>query len=217
MMHCSCLVCDLSEVAAILYTTASQPAGRTWSRAATLHTHRFWVLQSGALPSSHPCFPPSHQSHVSQFIRPHQHRRFLLIYYVGVLKVLQQLGIVQPGKPAPLVAGISSGAITAGAICSGVPEERLYETVTDLFRTCRRSPCAGGMDKTVRELLDRSLPPDAAEKCQGRLFAGVTVLDNKMPRSIIASVMDGINNRADMIATLAASAYIPIWSGRRCV
>ncbi len=89
--------------------------------------------------------------------------------------------------------------------------------MTDLFRTCRKKPCAGAMDETLRAVLERTLPSDAAQRCHGRLYAGVTVLgDGSMPKSVMASVLDGLNNRADMIATIAASAYIPVWSGRRC-
>jgi hypothetical protein len=71
------------------------------------------------------------------------------------------------------------------------------------------------MDTTLRGILDRALPHDAAQRCAGRFYAGVTVMDGapsgvRMPRSVVASVVDGIGNRADMIATLAASAYIPM-------
>ena len=54
---------------------------------------------------------------------------FLVLYYVGVVQVLQQLGIFEPGKVPPPVAGISSGALTAGVICSGVSAERFHDTV----------------------------------------------------------------------------------------
>jgi hypothetical protein len=79
--------------------------------------------------------------------------------------------------------------------------------VTDLLGTCRRKGCAGRMDKIVRDLLDRALPPDAPQKCAGRFYAGVTVMDAALarPRSVLASVIDGINTRADMIATLVRS------------
>jgi hypothetical protein len=54
---------------------------------------------------------------------------YLILYYAGVLKVLQQLGIYQPGRAAPPVAGASSGALTSAAVCSGVQADRFYETV----------------------------------------------------------------------------------------
>ena len=53
---------------------------------------------------------------------------FLILYYVGVVQVLQQLGIVTPGQPSPPVAGISSGALTAGVICSGISAETFHDT-----------------------------------------------------------------------------------------
>ncbi|GBF87628.1 hypothetical protein Rsub_00339 [Raphidocelis subcapitata] len=140
---------------------------------------------------------------------------FLILWYAGVLKVFQQLGIYKPLNP-PRVAGISSGALTSAAICSGTTAEQFHHTVTELLSTCRKKGCAGRMDQRIKEMLDASLPPDAPQRCRGKFFAGVTVVDaTSGPRSVMTSVVDGINTRADMIATLAASAYIPLWSGRR--
>lgn len=147
-----------------------------------------------------------------QYNKTKQNKPDILLYYVGVLKVLQQLGIVQPSSP-PRVAGVSAGAIAASAICSGVQAEQLHGIVSSLLRTCRERSCAGRMDNVLKQLLDASLPHDAPQRCKGRFFAGVTVLQNHVPTSVLSGVIDGINNRADMIATLAASAYIPMWSG----
>jgi hypothetical protein len=47
-----------------------------------------------------------------------------------------------------------------------------------MLDVCRKVGCAGRMDRTMRELLDATLPPDAAERCKGRFFAGITVLEN---------------------------------------
>lgn len=69
------------------------------------------------------------------------------------------------------------------------------------------------MDKTVRDLLETYLPHDAAKKCTGKLTTGVTVLDNGRPKSVMAGAAEGYKDRSDLISTLAASAYIPIWSG----
>jgi hypothetical protein len=59
---------------------------------------------------------------------------FLILYYVGVVQVLQQLGITAPGQPSPPVAGISSGALTAGVICSGISADTFQETVRGAAR-----------------------------------------------------------------------------------
>ncbi|KAI8471884.1 MAG: hypothetical protein J3K34DRAFT_458129 [Monoraphidium minutum] len=138
---------------------------------------------------------------------------FLIWYYIGVIKVLQQLGIVDKSTP---VAGISSGALTAGALCSGMDYDRLHKTVSDLTGVCRKKGCAGKMDKTIRDLLEDALPHDAAARCSGRFWAGVTVLDGGRPRSVMAGgAGEPFKDRSDLISTLAASAYIPIWSGSR--
>lgn len=57
---------------------------------------------------------------------------FLIYYFVGVLKVLMQLGVVNKNTK---LAGISSGALTAGAVCSGMSEHMLLKTVRETTRT----------------------------------------------------------------------------------
>lgn len=54
---------------------------------------------------------------------------YLILYYVGVFKVLEQLGIIEPGVRAPPVAGASSGALTSAAICSGQSAQQFYDSV----------------------------------------------------------------------------------------
>lgn len=55
----------------------------------------------------------------------------MLIYYVGVFKVLQSQGVLGPaGHGNPPAAGASSGALTAAAVCSGTPEDRFYKIVS---------------------------------------------------------------------------------------
>jgi len=85
------------------------------------------------------------------------HPGYLIIYYAGVMKVFEQLGIYKPGKAhstAPPVAGSSSGALTSAAICSGVSAEEFYKTVRAgctsarvaalvLARSAARGPGAG--------------------------------------------------------------------------
>jgi predicted acylesterase/phospholipase RssA len=63
----------------------------------------------------------------------------------GVLKVLQQLGVVDENTR---VAGISSGAITAGAMCSGMDEAFLHKTVRRC--TAWREACGGPMTVAPR-------------------------------------------------------------------
>ena len=59
------------------------------------------------------------------------------MYYVGIFKVLEQLGIIEPGKRAPPVAGASSGALTSAAICSGQSAQGFYESVRARSRAAR--------------------------------------------------------------------------------
>lgn len=144
---------------------------------------------------------------------------YLIIYYAGVMKVFEQLGIYKPGKAhstAPPVAGSSSGALTSAAICSGVSAEEFYKTINGLTAACysNSSACAGNMDDAVRATLSGLLPPDAAERCNASgLSVSLTVYDTPgQARNDLATTFD---NRTDLISTLAASAYIPIWSGSK--
>jgi hypothetical protein len=68
------------------------------------------------------------------------------------------------------------------------------------------------MDESVRTSLNGFLPPDAAERCNASgLSVSLTVYDAPgQPTNQIAATF---KNRSDLISTLAASAYIPIWSG----
>jgi len=56
------------------------------------------------------------------------------------MKILRQLGIIHENTK---VAGISSGALTAGAICSGLSEDRFHKTVR---------VCCGGAEVPGRAL-----------------------------------------------------------------
>jgi hypothetical protein len=127
---------------------------------------------------------------------------------VGIVKVLSQLGVLDERTR---LAGISSGALTAGAVCSGLDEDKFHRLVDDMLSECRRSGCAGRMDALMRALLDANLPPDAAAKCNGRFTAGVTVMENGSPKPVFTGASHGgFKDRSDLIDTLAASAYIPM-------
>lgn len=56
---------------------------------------------------------------------------YLILYFSGVVKVLQQLGIVGPDNNSTRAAGTSSGALTSAAICSGTDADAFYQSVRE--------------------------------------------------------------------------------------
>jgi hypothetical protein len=76
------------------------------------------------------------------------------------------------------------------------------------------SACTGSMDENLRRTLSDFLPKDAAERCNGTGFVSVTVYDSGAPT---AGVVSSFSDRSDLIGTLAASSYIPFWSGSQLV
>lgn len=144
---------------------------------------------------------------------------YLILWYAGVVTVLEQLGIYQPGRALP-AAGASSGAITSAAICSGTTSEQFYKSVLSLADECYRNPgsCSGSMDTIVRKQLSAFLPADAARRCNGTGFFSVTLLDAGDGGGFRFNAPQGgtvsrFQDQSDLIETLAASTYIPIWSG----
>ncbi|GBF87627.1 hypothetical protein Rsub_00338 [Raphidocelis subcapitata] len=139
---------------------------------------------------------------------------YLILWYAGVVKVFQELGIIESGRATP-VAGASSGALTAATICSGTTADKFYSSVSSLTARCYKTPtdCAGNMDGAVRAALADYLPPDAAARCNNTGYMSVTVYDEPgHPRPAVVSTF---SNSSDLISTLAASSYIPMWSGSR--
>lgn len=138
---------------------------------------------------------------------------YLILYYVGIFKALEQLGIIQPGQAAPPVAGASSGALTTAAICSGQTAEEFYKTVSKLATDCFSRPrnCSGRMDTELRRTLEGFLPADAAKRCNGTSVVSVTLFGDggKLRPANVRAYAD----RSDLISTLLSSAYIPLWSG----
>ena len=139
-----------------------------------------------------------------------------MIYYAGVLKVLEQLGIATPGGAKTPSAGASAGALASAAVCSGAGAEAFRRSISDLTARCYKTPaaCAGSMDGALRATLASFLPSDAAQRCSaGALTVALTVYDE--PGRPKGEEIRSFSDRGDLISTLAASSYIPMWSGAR--
>jgi hypothetical protein len=94
--------------------------------------------------------------------------------------------------------------------------------VRNLTAACARASCAGRVDAELRASLARLLPPDAAARCSGRAFISVSGVRGGNASSNASSsgapafipiLVSEFPDREDLISTLAASSYIPGWSG----
>ncbi|KAF8065656.1 KIN4A [Scenedesmus sp. PABB004] len=135
---------------------------------------------------------------------------FLILYFTGVVASLQAAGALSASSTH--VAGSSGGALTAAAVCAGVPPERQRAANLALAARCRPSlACRGDLDRAVRGALDALLPADAAARCTGRLAVGLTLA--RARQRDVPLLATNFTSRAQLVDALAGSAYLPFWSG----
>lgn len=151
-------------------------------------------------------------------------------YFAGVLAVLQSLGII---NNTTKLAGASGGAITAAALCSGIPATRLYAANMDFTAHCRvNMACRGTLDSAVKSYLDSLLPQagnvsytvgDAAaggrsnvtDWCRQGVFVSMT---HALPNNLSgmgqdqAVLVTNFSSKQQLIDAAAGSAYLPFWS-----
>lgn len=136
---------------------------------------------------------------------------FLILFYTGVAAVLQRVGVLLPETP---VAGVSAGMITASLLCSGVPISEQLAANLALADRCRSSgACRGFLDSAVRAGLSDTLPADAAARCSGRLFGGVTQARPGSQRDTGVLLGPAWASRQKLIDAVAASSFLPGQSG----
>lgn len=134
---------------------------------------------------------------------------WLLPYHLGAAHALQRYFPL--GEPYYL--GASSGAIAAVACAAGLAPLDVFEQT--LRSAAEHGSSAfgpfGHMSALVRHALDRMLPADAHERVAGRFFASVTCVpglrNHLEPR-------EKLESRAELIALVLASCYIPIYYER---
>uniref|UniRef100_A0A383WI03 Patatin n=1 Tax=Tetradesmus obliquus TaxID=3088 RepID=A0A383WI03_TETOB len=140
---------------------------------------------------------------------------FLILYFTGVTAILQSLGII---NNSTRLAGSSGGAITAAAICSNVPASSQQLAANfNIAATCRPSfACRGYLDKVVRNYTTELFPASVTEQCNRRLYVTVT---EARPNNLTdpPQVVGNISSKGMLLDAVAASAYLPFWSGRSAV
>lgn len=142
---------------------------------------------------------------------------FLGIYHLGVAASLVKHG-ARFLASLDRVAGASAGALAA-AILVTAPTIRHVQLSTDMLtnvaRKIRKKPLGAltpGFQLTTRvsRLLDKILPPDAHELARGRLYVSLTHAKTRHNE-----LFTDFRSRDELIAALAASCHIPVYSGLR--
>jgi hypothetical protein len=93
----------------------------------------------------------------------------LLFYFIGVSKVLQQLGVIDPGRTR--IAATSGGILGCAPDFGIVSHDGLIKVGKEFVTRCHeRHNCAGILDDEVARVVDQVLPPNAAEIVNGTVF-----------------------------------------------
>lgn len=135
---------------------------------------------------------------------------FLISYFAGIYAIFSQLGIITENTK---IAGASSGGLMALAHCSGAAP-KLPAIVAELSERCRRrANCQTTLDRGVRALFKKSIPPDAYKRCSGVAYVSIT--SDKFPTIGADNVLvSDFKSNEELVDAAAATSYIPLWSGR---
>lgn len=136
---------------------------------------------------------------------------FRTLSYLGQLLYLEKRGMVVKGKTR--YYGASLGAFVATGMILGETNPVAREGITEglLEYVCQVYDGWFGMwglcGAACRQILEDSLPEDVSP-LNGRLFVSVTVL-TPFPHNELVSTY---SSKEDLISTLLASSYIPMWT-----
>lgn len=142
-----------------------------------------------------------------------------IMYHVGVTAYLHSLGIINSSVK---FAGASGGSVAAAFSCSKASgaSGAFRSAVASLSVACRLArSCSTTLDATLRTSLLAALPVNVTTDCSNRLWVAVTnaapnpAADTKVSVTVdVASSSEG-DQRVKLSAALAASSYIPRFSG----
>ncbi|KAK5927915.1 hypothetical protein CgunFtcFv8_013023 [Champsocephalus gunnari] len=137
---------------------------------------------------------------------------FLGIYHVGVAScLLEQAPFLVHN--ARHIYGASAGAITAGALVTGVCLGETGAGIIDVAKEARKrflGPLHPSFNlvKIMRQMLLRTLPADSHHVANGRLGISLTrVTDGE---NVLVS---HFNNKEEVVQAVVCSAFIPVYSG----
>ncbi|KAF5828033.1 acyl transferase/acyl hydrolase/lysophospholipase [Dunaliella salina] len=132
---------------------------------------------------------------------------FLMPYFLGVVEVLKNLGIIKPGVTQ--VAGSSAGSLVAVGVSCGLDNDLLFECLLNAGKDCELG-VKGRLGNALRKQLEHVLPPDAHIKCNGIAHVGITRLSTSP--LLKSKIISQFSDRADLIQALLASCHLPVLS-----
>ncbi|OQR73806.1 hypothetical protein BIW11_01074 [Tropilaelaps mercedesae] len=135
---------------------------------------------------------------------------FLGIYHVGVASAFREYA---PQFVERKVVGASSGALTACCLINDLPFDVAVTSILRMATQSRRRALGPfhpsfNLNSILFEDLGKILPEDAHIRSSGRLHISVTKLST-MENEVVSE----FKTRQDLIQTLMASCFIPIFSG----
>ncbi|GBF88176.1 hypothetical protein Rsub_00888 [Raphidocelis subcapitata] len=135
---------------------------------------------------------------------------FLVLYFLGVSKTLQQLGIARPGSVR--TAGASVGALVQLADQPGSwPHDEYAAKVGELFDLCRSERnCIQTLDARVAQFA-APLVERVWAGASGRVCVAISLADEG-PEAKGASTCS-FSGPADFLSAARAACYVPGWSG----
>lgn len=129
---------------------------------------------------------------------------FLCCYHLGVANALLENGVITSSSR---LGGASGGSLVAASLASGVPIATAFTALLATAAECRQSGTVGKLDGRLERLLLETLPLDAAERCNGRLFIAVTRL--RPHPAVEPELVSRFRGRGDLVASLLSSCFIP--------
>lgn len=93
-------------------------------------------------------------------------------YYIGIVSGLHDLGIISPGTTQ--LSGASAGSLIAGCYNAGIPADKIMDATMELVFLVRRDGVYSNLGPHLNTVLEKYLPDDAHERCNGNTHVAVT-------------------------------------------
>ncbi|GBF98853.1 hypothetical protein Rsub_11457 [Raphidocelis subcapitata] len=134
---------------------------------------------------------------------------FLVFYYMGIFKVLQQLGLIREGEVR--TAGVSIGSLAMGVAFPGMGSHDEFVQRGIVFaERCRSNRlCFGTLDKEYFAYMDDFLTPNVSEAITGRSCMVFSRGNTSHP---VGEFVCDYEDREAVKQAMRVSSYVPGWS-----
>jgi hypothetical protein len=133
---------------------------------------------------------------------------FLCVFHLGVASALIERKIVTDGSR---FAGASGGALVAAALGSNLSIKVVLESLLYVAAECRKHGTIGHVGKPLMQALEKLVPKNGAELCNGRVKVAVSCVWPKFQSPIL---VDNFVDRNDLLLALKSSCFIPYYLDR---